>query len=84
MNINIDKNDIKVIVSIVESYNELNELITDLQNKLNEIDYNKKAASEKLELLKSTEANFISYLKTKYNCEFSANDLLNLYNENKQ
>lgn len=74
----IEENDIKVLKSILESYQELNDLIDDLSKQINEINNKKKAATEKLELLKATESNFIDFMQKKYNCEFTANDLFKI------
>lgn len=71
----IDENDIKVLKSILESYKELNTLIDTLSNQINEISLKKNKATDKLELLKTTEHNFIDFMKKKYFCEFTPNDL---------
>ena len=77
----IEENDIKVLKSIIESYQELNDLIYDLSKQINEISLKKQAASEKLELLKATESNFIDFIKKKYNCEFTTDDLFKIIME---
>ena len=74
----IEENDIKVLKSILESYRELNDLIDSLSKQINEINNKKKAATEKLELLKATESNFIDFMQKKYSCEFTANDLFKI------
>lgn len=77
----IEENDIKVLKSFIKSYQELNDIIYDLSKQINEISLKKQAATEKLELLKATENNFIDYLKKKYSCEFTANDLFKIIME---
>lgn len=74
----IDENDIKVLKTILESYRELNDLIYNLSKQLEEIGLKKKAASEKLEVLKSTETNFIEFIQKKYFYQFTPNDLLKI------
>ena len=77
----IEENDIKVLKSILESYRELNDLIDGLSKQINEINNKKKAATEKLELLKATESNFIDFMQKKYLCVFTANDLFKIIND---
>lgn len=77
----IEENDIKVLKSFIKSYQELNNIIDDLSKQINEISLKKQTATEKLELLKATESNFIDYLKKKYSCEFTANDLFKIIME---
>ena len=77
----IEENDIKVLKSFIKSYQELNDAIYDLSKQINEISLKKQAATEKLELLKATESNFIDFMQKKYSCEFTSNDLFKIIME---
>ncbi len=76
--IEIEKSDVQTINGFIASYQELTNVVLDLQNQLDEIKIKKQVTSEKLELLKNVEFDFLKHLENKYGIKIDANELLKI------
>jgi len=76
--VEIEEKDVQTINAFIVSYQEMTNVILDLQKQLDEIKIKKQVTEEKLEMLKNVEMSFLDRLEERYNIKITADELLKI------